>query len=552
MKHRIILLFLCVSILTHGQRKASSKPISLDIDSNGLISVINYVDGSLQFVDEDGNNTIDANESCQIIFKITNIGDGNGSGCVARISVTGANNGLSYANFNIPQINKGETKEVVFNIKANDKTVNGIANFQLEIYEPHNLGTGLISYNIPTHQFEAPQVEVVSYQLLSESSRLERKKNFKMLVMIQNLDQGIAENVKVRINKPADLVLVSSNEEVKISSLMPNEKKTIEFEFVGTMAIKDSVNCEIKLSEKYGKYAKDATIPLNFGEKSTITGMLTSTRGGNVEIQKGSLISDVDQNIPMSKTKAYNTYALIIANENYTSAPNVSYAINDGKSFRDYCIKTLGVPESNIQYVTNATGNTLKAQINQLQNNIRILNGQAKIIVYYAGHGIPDDVHGNGNAYLLPVDGMANDPTTAYKLDDLYAALGEYETQGITIFIDACFSGGTRDINKTVYGDVRGVAVRVKRGQPQGNMVVFSAAQNNQTANSYPDQQHGLFTYYLLKKLKEEKGEISLNDLSEAVIKAVRLESNRHNAYQEPCIIASPTADANWRNWKLK
>ena len=66
----------------------------------------------------------------------------------------------------------------------------------------------------------------------------------------------------------------------------------------------------------------------------------------------GSLISDVDQNIPMSKTKAYNTYALIIANENYTSAPNVSYAINDGKSFRDYCIKTLGVPESNIQYVT--------------------------------------------------------------------------------------------------------------------------------------------------------------------------------------------------------
>ena len=49
----------------------------------------------------------------------------------------------------------------------------------------------------------------------------------------------------------------------------------------------------------------------------------------------------------------------------------------------------------------------------------------------------------------------------------------------------------------------RGVAIKAKQNHPQGNMVVLSAAQGDETAHPYTEKGHGLFTYYLLKKLKE-------------------------------------------------
>lgn len=62
-------------------------------------------------------------------------------------------------------------------------------------------------------------------------------------------------------------------------------------------------------------------------------------------------VSDVDVNIPETKVKNENTYVVIIANENYTRVAKVAYAKNDGKVFKDYCLKTLGIPAENIKMV---------------------------------------------------------------------------------------------------------------------------------------------------------------------------------------------------------
>lgn len=65
--------------------------------------------------------------------------------------------------------------------------------------------------------------------------------------------------------------------------------------------------------------------------------------------------SDVDTNIPSSGIVNDKTFAVIIANEKYQSVTEVDYAENDGNMFREYCHKTLGVPEKNIHFVPNAT-----------------------------------------------------------------------------------------------------------------------------------------------------------------------------------------------------
>jgi uncharacterized caspase-like protein len=121
----------------------------------------------------------------------------------------------------------------------------------------------------------------------------------------------------------------------------------------------------------------------------------------------------------------------------------------------------------------------------------------------------------------------------------------------ITVFMDACFSGSKRE--EGMLASARGVALKAKSGTPQGNMVVFSAAQGNETAYPNKEKQHGLFTYYLLKKLQETEGDVSLQDLGDYIITNVKQQSLLLNSkLQTPCVTPSASLDAGWKNWKLK
>ena len=241
-------------------------------------------------------------------------------------------------------------------------------------------------------------------------------------------------------------------------------------------------------------------------------------------------------------------FAVIIANESYQSVASVPYALNDGKIFQEYCVKTLGIPEKQVKYVPNATGNQIKAQVNWLQNICEVFDG-AQIIFYYAGHGIPDE--SSRTAYLLPVDGLGTDVTTGYKLDELYATLGNIPTKNVMVFMDACFSGSKRE--QGMLASARGVAIKARSGMPQGNMVVFSAAQGDETAYPNNDERHGMFTYFLLKKLQDTKGNVTLQELGDYITKNVSQQSILLNGKsQTPCVTPSASLDASWREWKLK
>lgn len=259
--------------------------------------------------------------------------------------------------------------------------------------------------------------------------------------------------------------------------------------------------------------------------------------------------SDVDFDIPMANNISNNTFAVVISNEKYQMEKAVQYAENDGKTFADYCKKTLGLPEKNVHFVTNATLNNIKHEIKWLQDVITVYNGDAKIIFYYAGHGIPDEQ--NESAYLLPIDGYGSDVTTGYALEDLYKALGSLPSQSVTVFLDACFSGTKRD--GEMLASARGVAIKVKQATPVGNIVAFSAAQGDETAYPYKEEEHGLFTYYLLKKLQETKGNVTLGELSDYIKSQVERQSIVINGkLQSPSIVSTATVANSWKKWTLK
>ena len=99
----------------------------------------------------------------------------------------------------------------------------------------------------------------------------------------------------------------------------------------------------------------------------------------------------------------------------------------------------------------------------------------------------------------------------------------------------------------------RGVALKAKQSSPKGNMIVFSAAQGDETAYPYKDKQHGMFTYFLLKKLQETKGEVTLGELSDYLLEEVGRESFVKNGkLQTPTANVSSSLNGIWRNMKLK
>ena len=257
--------------------------------------------------------------------------------------------------------------------------------------------------------------------------------------------------------------------------------------------------------------------------------------------------ADVDLNIPQGEADKSNTYVFIIANEHYPQR-NVPYAINDGEVFKQYCEKTLGIQSNHIRLYKDATTSNILACVENMKLASSANNGQLNIIFYYAGHAFPDER--TKSAYLLPVDGEVTLLSTCYSLNSLYKALNSIKARSVVCFIDACFSGATRENEMLLAG--RGVAIKPKDDVPQGNVVVFTSASGAETAHQYKDKNHGLFTYFLLKKLRDTKGSVTLGELGDYLTNEVKRTSfDVNNRIQTPTVIPSPTMAQKWRGLKL-
>jgi len=265
--------------------------------------------------------------------------------------------------------------------------------------------------------------------------------------------------------------------------------------------------------------------------------------------------SDVDVDIPNNNLSKTNTYALIIGNEDYSSSQtvinsevNVQFAENDAKVFREYCIKTLGIPEVNTTLLINATGSKIMQNLDLISKISKANNGNAELIFYYAGHGLPDEQ--TKEPYIIPVDVNGYDLEYAVKLEVIYKKLTENPTKKVLVFIDACFSGGAR--NESLIAS-RGVKVKPKENVFGNNLIIFSSCSGDESSASYKDKQHGMFTYYLLKKLKSSKGSCTLSELQEFLKSEIPINSLVINKKQQtPKVAFSLDIVDKWQEWRIK
>lgn len=293
-----------------------------------------------------------------------------------------------------------------------------------------------------------------------------------------------------------------------------------------------------------GCYYVDQAIVLNSGINNVI--VKTKNMAGE------SMSAPVDINFKRSDPYRY---ALIIGNEDYSSyqvdlasESNVDFAMRDAQAFKELCLKKLGIAHENIFYKENARFIEMRTYLKRISQFIENSGGKAEVFVFYAGHGFPDEK--TKEPYLVPVDGNGTDlEITALKLSDFYSQLTAFPAKRVTVFIDACFSGGARNQGLVA---ARGVKITPKpeKESVKKNLIVFTASSGNESSLPYKDKQHGMFTYYLLEKINSSAGKLTYKELSDYLAEMVSQQSIRVNGKtQQPQTNVSVEVQNVWENW---
>ncbi len=260
------------------------------------------------------------------------------------------------------------------------------------------------------------------------------------------------------------------------------------------------------------------------------------------EFVNNSISQDVD--VPL-KGRSTNSdgYAVVIGIEKYQYVPDAVHANNDAEVFREYLIETMGYKKENIKIIidrkaTQAELEKLLGADGWLSRNS--LKNKSDVVVYFSGHGIANA--NSASASLLPHDVDPN-YSGGLNLKNLYKNLVSLEAKSVTLFLDACFTGQSRD-EKLLVDKARPVVVRESDLQADERITVVSASSGSQISSAMQDSNHGIFTYYLLKGLRGEADKnkdkkIFLSELVDYVSREVKTTAAKLGRVQTPVVSGS-------------
>lgn len=555
-KNIAVVFFLVIQLSSFAQIEGQSATFSFSIKKKIEPPILSFSDGFVRFSDVDGNSMINANEACELVFKLSNTGIGDGTGLKAKLSATGNLDGITYPSITpIANAIKGKEVEYSLPINSNMSTVDGSIELSLIVEEPNGFNTDEVRLVIQTKKFASPNIQVVDFIVYADdgSKQLDYNRPFNLQLLLQNTGQGIANNVQIRLPMPNNVFLTAGEDLVNIGTLQAGEQRSLEYGIVISKKFTEStLNLKATLSESYGKYSENWTgsFQLNqsiASQKLVVDGKIEQQK----DIQIASLRSDVDKDIPTGMTSKSNRYALIIGNEDYSSKQpglekevNVDFAVNDARVFAEYAEKVLGYPKENIRVITDATKGLMSQNIDWLVKKAQA-QGDAEIMFYYSGHGLPEEE--TKEPYLIPVDVNGAQVKNGLSLINVYDQLAGSTAKKCVVILDACFSGGARNKELTA---LKGVKVQASVDEVPGNLLVLASSSGTQSSAVYREKQHGYFTYFLLKNLKENKGQSTFESTMNDVTKNVRLKALDISKEQTPQALPGAEINEFWKEIK--
>ncbi len=385
------------------------------------------------------------------------------------------------------------------------------------------------------------------------NSIIEPGEAVEVTAFVQNFGNIEANNVNVKLEldiKDRNISCPDIYKNYNLGTIKSGSYKKFKFFFFTSKRYKHKdIPFKVVMQERNGNYNTAQKLGLKMNERtSNIVDIDINNQNLEQPVEMEQIseiieIADVDKNIPETNYNGSNTLAVVIGVENYKYAPLVDFAKRDAQVFYKYALSVFGIPKQNIYFLTNK-----EATLGEMKKIFskdgwlarRSVKNKSNILVYYAGHGAPDVK--SKEAYLIPYDVDPNYAKTGFKLNSLYSALSSLKAKSVTVFLDACFSGKSRN-DKVLITGARSVVIPTESSAISAkNMAIISASSDKEYSSAYPEKHHGIFTYYLLKELKNKAFSlktISVRNFYSDIKKNVKKTAGFLDKEQTPSLIGN-------------
>jgi len=504
----------------------------------------------ITLADASGNDVVEADEAFSISFKVRNLGDESLNDAVVTLGLDAQQmDWFAYDSTRtaIGTLKPGEERTVTFTGASNMNVVSEGINLTLKGEADNLFSFPSFPYTFAASGIAASRPVLETFWVYTDDhSPLAPGQEATLKMTVKNTGTDMAKDVTINLDWPEGIEFKDKN--LTIASIAPDQTAEITTTFTVTDASNKEYSMVAMVDEFTHKRNDVKYISFETGKRNALTNLVSGVTTVQADyipptikkMAQSELLVDLDQRADFAK----NRFALVIGNEDYNSMkqgatyqPDVEYAVRDAETFAKFATNVMGVKEDNVILVKNATYAQMKSNLEKITKLAKANPEDLELIVYYAGHGQVDG--DSKESYLIPVDVSITSPTAGMKLEDFYGTLSACKAEKTVVFLDACYSGVGR-----------GIIIRPKDTPVKGNLVVMTATSSTQRSMPYQEKNHGLFTYFLLKALKDGGSSMSIGQLYDQVSETVKTKSILiNNAEQTPELLNGPDIDPNWREW---
>ena len=556
-----VILLLVFQLMSFAQKKYVTydksvvKHISFEKNSsdNYIKAIPNFRISNFLFLDENNNQTIEAKEKSFIRFSLLNVGNGMAKKVKLIVSLqTSSITGLEFEREKeLGDIYSMREKQVSIAITGRPDLVSGLAQFRIDILDDDETNPDPFELEIPTKKFSQPNVIVASSGFYTDQAvQIEPGKPIYLKTLFQNVGEGTASQVRAEFLLPSGCSPVRSRNIFHVGQLNAGEFVEIELPFKVTNEFNlNQVHIDVVVKEKYDLYGERKTIILDLLKIPPVKDEIQLTplevipqSSTNTQLED---LPAIDRDISKNMVKYSNRLALIIGNQDYEfiSPPegHNRYPVRDALVIKEYLIRTLGFKEDNILLLTNATFETTSTHI-KLLSSLASRTSNAEVFIYYSGLGSIDSyTHAPA---LLPIDAKGESMAPNHNMVDFFHLLDQTRARSFNFFLDATLISSF-EISSA---EKNMIAEKINENLPE-NMILYCSTEPGQTAFSNQESNHGLFTYYLMKNLKDTKGKNSYAGLGDYISRNVSLESLKNYLKEQDPVIYTGEQAFTW--WKL-
>ena len=493
----------------------------------------NFVIKKWEIIEPSGNKKFDSREKGKIRFAVHNNGESPAYNVTSSLKPLDLVPQLMIAeDFVIDTLFPDLIEYIELDVFTDLKVESGMYSYQLELDSKDGIKLDMpYPIKIETKAVDPPSLIVADFAVSNDfgTHYIPRDEEVIITIRIQNVGEGYTEFVKINIPENRTYTTQGFDGVLEYPGLKSGDYIDIEIPIISN---EDNFTLQLELTDYLDRASKNDIYLELIRHYRSPDDLLTQSLGStNINYYSEELgDSDVDSSIPFGR-KNPKAMSIILYTEQYDDAnyPDLDYANKDGKVIRQYFQNAFGL--SDYQLLPSKPWQMEGGPtIDDYHNIFDPHNGDIRkrvvtadkysgiesmdIFIYIRSYG----EWSNGKPLLIPKNAKFTRDVTKYPLNQLIKNLSVLSVleniSTVTIFLDITYINPEEFFQSNWdYPDL-----------PK-KVCILSAASNSETSQFYPEKNHSIFTYSLLKGLSGSADDgdnvIELGELTDYVYRIV-------------------------------